>query len=267
MRGALASLALAWALWWTAGAADGTRRPSLTAEAVRALLEDAAAARKEGRPRDALKAAERLLRFSPREPRYLALKAELLGLSGDAAPEAAAWEEYAAVAPFPTEACPALGRAYERAGDAARGLEAHRRCLSWDPSKSDLKLYHGRALEGAGRAAEAERLYREILAASPRYSDAALFLGRILLRRDEVPGAAALIEPVLARAPKNPDALLFGAMLERRRGRPERAKELLRRGIEVSPAYADLHLVLASVLEAEGDAAGAARHRALGAAR
>jgi protein O-GlcNAc transferase len=267
MRGAASSFAVAGLLWWTAGAADGTRRPALTSEAVTALLDEAGKARKDGAPADGLAAAEKLLRFSPREPRYLALKAEMRGLAGEFRAEAAAWEEYAAVAPFPTEACPSLGRAYERAGDAARGLEAHRRCLSWDPTKTDLKLYYGRALESAGRAGEAESLYREILAASPRYSDAALFLGRILLRRDEVAGAAALIDPVLARSPKNPDALLFGAMLERRRGKNARAKELLRRGIELSPGYADLHLVLASLLENEGDAAGAARHRALAAPR
>lgn len=267
MRGALASLCLSAGLFWSAGSADGTRRPALTAEAIRALLDEAGAARQSGRPRDGVVAADKLLRVSPREPRYLALKAELLGLAGDARAEAAAWEDYAAVAPFPTEACPALGRAYERAGDAARGLEAHRRCLSWDPGKADLKLWYGRALEGAGRAAEAEPLYHDILETSPRYSDAALFLGRIRLRRDDVAGAAQLIEPVLARAPKNPDALLFGALLERRRGRPDKAKELLRRGIELSPDYADLHLVLAGILEGQGDAAGAAKHRARAAPR
>jgi tetratricopeptide (TPR) repeat protein len=244
-----ASAALAAALWWTGGSADGTRRPELSPERAASLAASAEAA-KTGDAKAGLADVARLLRASPREPRYLSLRAALVGRVEGPAAEAAAWEEYAAVAPFPTEACPALGRAYGRAGAPEKALDAHKRCLSWDPTNVDLRLAYARALSAAGRDAEAEALYRGILKDAPADDDAALLLGGLLLRRGDAKGAAALIEPLAARKPDDPDALLFAAMLDRERGDLARAETRLRRVLVLSPGYADAKTVLEQVVGA-----------------
>lgn len=247
----LASAALATALFWTGGTADGTRRVSLSPGEAAALVARAEAARS-GDARDGLAAVRRLLRASPREPRYLALRAELAGKAEGPAAEAAAWEAYASVAPFPTEACPMLGRAYDRAGEATKALDAYRRCLDWDPTKADQRLAYAKALAAAGRGAEAEELYRRVLRDTPDYDDAALLLGGLLLRRGDAAGAAKLIEPVAARRKDDPDALLFSAMLARDRGDLAGAETRLRRVLSLSPDYEDAKVLLDQVLSKRG---------------
>lgn len=252
-------LLLAAALYATAGRANGERRPRLGSQQAKALWDQCRAKRKGGNHRGSLALVHRLLRSFPDSHIYLEFEAENYGLLGDARSEAAAWELYMQVAPFPTTACPQLGRAYSRLGFSDKAFEAHRRCLSLYPSNPDLMLYYALALQGRDRPDEAEKLYREILADYPGYHDAAIGLGRNLLRRDRLAEAEEILGPVVEKAKTNPDALLAGAELAEKKGNRPLAKERLRAAIALSPSYADLYRVLGRLCERDGDREGARR--------
>ncbi|PIR19127.1 MAG: hypothetical protein COV48_03715, partial [Elusimicrobia bacterium CG11_big_fil_rev_8_21_14_0_20_64_6] len=248
--GLTAAAILLGAAAWT----DGTRRPSLSPERAAVLWDAALVARNEGRSQEILAPVRRLLASYPRDGRYLELEAMSLGSLGDRRGEAQAWEQYLAWSPAPAEACPRLGRAYERLGNDPAALDAHRRCLALDPQKADLRLNYARALVSAGRNDEAEPIYESVLRDYPDYLDAALFLGRLKLNRGDHAAAAALIEPVIKARPNESDPLLFGALVDLAGGDLARAEARLRLALKDSPRYADLYRVLARVCNARNNA-------------
>ncbi len=206
---------------------------------------------------------ERLLASFPHEPRYLSFEAQTLEDLRRPLDAAHAWELYAESAPFPTEACPHMGRDYAQAGFPELGLDAHRRCLAMDPSQPDLMLYLALALERAGRDGEALPLLDKLLERSPSYGDALAAKARILRRRGDVEGSERALSSLLAPgAEPSPDVLLAAAMNELELGRPQRARELLETAIKTSPQYADLYRVRLRAENAMKDSAAAARTRA-----
>ena len=81
-----------------------------------------------------------------------------------AADEAAAWERFIDVSPTPVDACPAIGKAYARAGEPRKSLEAFERCVSFDPRNSEQLFFLGLAYEHAGRTADALDRYSKAAA-------------------------------------------------------------------------------------------------------
>ena len=250
---ALAAFAGAALLLSASARFDGTKRIVLTPERAAELYDAALVARNNGRARELLTAVDKLLSAYPRDGRYLELQATAFNGLKDYRSEAASWEQYFAWSPAPLEACPRLGRAYERLDAGPKALDAHRRCLELDPEKTDLQLDYARALASAGRAAEAASIYESILKNYPGYLDAALFLGRLKLDSGDTAGAAALIEPVITVRPDNSDPLLFGALVDLETKNYARAESRVRRAIKESPRYTDLYRVLARICDARSD--------------
>jgi predicted Zn-dependent protease len=261
-RAAAGSLACAAVLWWTASGADLARRPGLSPDAARALWDDALSSRGQGRMRAALSAVGELLAAYPGEPRYLGLQTEILELAHRPLDAARSWERFLLVAPFPTDACPAIGRDYSKAGLPERELDADRRCLALDPSKPDLMVYYALALERAGRGAEAEPLLREALRQDPKDADAAVALARLRITASDLDGADAILAPMLALHADDSDVLLMAARVREERGDLQGARALLERAVLSSPGYADVRRILARVLAKAGDDEGARRARA-----
>lgn len=261
-RAAAGSLACAAALWWTASGTDLARRPALSPEAARGLWEQALASRGEGRLDASLRSLGALLAAYPGEPRYLGLQAEVLELSRRPLDAARSWELFLKVAPFPTDACPAIGRDYEKAGLPARGLDADRRCLALDPSKPDLMVSYALALERDGRGDEAEPLLKEALRQDSKDADAAVALARLLLNRKDLDGADEILRGMLALHPDDSDVLLMAARAREERGDLKAARGYLETAVRSSPGYADVRRVLARVLAKSGDDDGARRERA-----
>jgi len=163
------------------------------------------------------------------------------------------------------------------------------------PELSPLKFKLASYLFGLRRDAEAERLCRELLAKDPRRTEALNLLGLAAARRGEHTRAVAYFEQALAVEPRSiplqtqlADTLALGgevaralgiynrliergifdadadhlykaAMLNSRSGRPQRAEELFRRGLELEPAGIH-HIGFALVLSRNGKIAEAIRH-------
>lgn len=253
----LGRILLAAAVFRTAVLATGERRPVLKPEEALSLWEDCTARERAGEIRKALGSMLKLLRSYPDNPTYLSFEAGLYNKLPDYRKEAAAWELYTDVAPFPNEACPQLGRAYARAGLADEELDACKRCLAFLPGDDDLKLYYALALEKRGEAAEAERFYAEILEGHPGYHDAALGLARIRMRAGRLDGVEKLIKNVLEKSPKNTDALFSWAMLASEKNDNALAERTLEAAIAVNPDYTDIHRFLGRLYSKDGNREGA----------
>ncbi len=85
----------------------------------------------ENRFSEALPLAADLDRAYPREPQIAMWLARIHHGLGDAAREAAAWEQYVALSPAPAEACPAWPDAYAHAGRSAESRRAAERCAAF----------------------------------------------------------------------------------------------------------------------------------------
>lgn len=262
MKAAAFHAALLLASFWGAGLWSGARAPLLGAQAAQSLREEARRAGKQARHAASLKASRRLLRHYPRSHIFLELEAEALRGLKNFRHEAAAWELYRQVAPFPATACPQLGRAYAAQGSEEKSLDAHRRCRALDLNDPDLSFYYGQALARAGRQAESEEVMSALLARSPGYHDAAIVIARARLEQGRLDEAEALLSRIVAAAPKHPDAWLVYGMLAREKGDKTASKGRLRKAVSASPAYADLYRVLGRWLSEDGDAEEAARVKA-----
>ena len=134
--------------------------------------------------------------------------------------------------------------AAERAGDAAGDA-------------ADRLISQGRLLEDAGDLQQACVRYREAARIAPRHPGAHLNLGVALEATGDAEGALTSYQAVLAIDPLNPYAHYnLGKVSFQRRAYPQ-AKHHLRAALEHKPDFAEAQLVLAGVLEASGDVAGA----------
>lgn len=255
------SLALAGLLWWTAASADPARPAPLDAPDAARLWEEAVTRRDAAELDASLRAIGRLLAAFPHEPRYLSFEAETLERAGRPLEAARSWELYVKSAPFPTEACPSLGKDYAAAGLADAALDAHRRCLALDPTKTDLMVYLAGALMRAGRDAEAAEVYAQAARRSPDDPDATLGAARLALKREDAASAETAVEPILKANPDNSDVLVVAAQVAFAKKDDARARTLLLHAAEVSPRYTDVFRLLLRAQNALGDAEGAAKTR------
>ncbi|NNN04649.1 MAG: tetratricopeptide repeat protein [Elusimicrobia bacterium] len=262
LRKAAVGFALAGALWRTSASADLARTPALDDAHAAELWARADSARYARRSASSLRAVERLLASFPAEPRYLSLEAEDLERLQRPLDAARSWELFMKSAPFPTDACPRLGRDYEAAGLPEAALDAHRRCLSLDTTQVDLMIYLARALRRAGRYEEATSLYARAARRAPKDLDATLGPILIDIRRGQTRRAEAALAPLEARAPRNCDVLLVRGRLSLKENRPARARDALEQAARLCPGYPE---VLRDLLRAQtvlNDAEGARRTQA-----
>jgi len=237
-------LGLAWGVLWAARFIPGVQPRSLSPQSAQRLWLACQEAQRAGHYDKILPLLEPLRVSSPDNPIYLSMAAQTYQQLGRAREEAQTWERYIRVAPFPADACPALGQSYERLGQDDQALDAHERCLAMDPSNTDLMLYLAIAFEHRGKFAQAESLYTQIVERAPDYADAQLGLARIELRTSRLDTAQWRVEKVLHKSPENVDALLAMALIDEKLGRRERAIQRLQKAHALNPAYEDVSHVL-----------------------
>jgi protein O-GlcNAc transferase len=241
---------------WTPEARDGRMSP----ENIQRLQDELAVSRRSGAWSKGLAAASKLLEAHPNNHIYLFAVAEMQRRLGNVKAEADALEQFLQYAPIPVEACPRIGLAYETQGRTDEALDAFERCLAMDPNLADSVFYLARALERKGQYARAATLYRSGYSAHPGYLDLGIGLARVQLRQNRADAAKATIDPILRSEPDNVDALLAAGLIYRETGQAKTARGYLERGVKLSDGYADLHAVLASIAEQQGDTATAVRH-------
>jgi predicted O-linked N-acetylglucosamine transferase (SPINDLY family) len=123
---------------------------------------------------------------------------------------------------------------------------------------ADRLISQGRQAEDAGKLSEACDRYREAVAHAPRHAAAHLNLGVGLEAAGDADGALKCYEAVLAIDPGNAYASYnLGKLYFVKRALPQ-AERHLRAALERKPEFPEAQVVLANLLDARGDAAGAA---------
>jgi tetratricopeptide (TPR) repeat protein len=121
-----------------------------------------------------------------------------------------------------------------------------REILSVSPRNADAYRLLGAALRRTGDAEEAERAELDAIAAS--VGDPALMRAAGALLDNDLPAAERLLRPRLAEKPVDVAAIRMMAELAGRLGRYPDAETLLRRALELAPAFAPARANLATVL-------------------
>jgi tetratricopeptide (TPR) repeat protein len=121
-----------------------------------------------------------------------------------------------------------------------------REILSVSPRNADAYRLLGAALRRTGDAEEAERAELDAIAAS--VGDPALMRAARALLDNDLPAAERLLRPRLAEKPVDVAAIRMMAELAGRLGRYPDAETLLRRALELAPAFAPARANLATVL-------------------
>jgi protein O-GlcNAc transferase len=123
---------------------------------------------------------------------------------------------------------------------------------------ADRLIAEGRIAEDAGKLQEACERYRAAVALAPHYPAAHLNLGVGLEAAGDADGAVQSYETVLALDPGNAHANYNLGKLFFLKREFAKAEERLRLAIARMPEFWEAHVVLANVLDARNDAAGAA---------
>jgi tetratricopeptide (TPR) repeat protein len=121
-----------------------------------------------------------------------------------------------------------------------------RRILGVSPRNADAYRLLAAALRRTGDAEEAERAELDAIAAS--VGDPALMRAAEALLDNDLPAAERLLRPRLAEKPADVAAIRMMAELAGRLGRYPDAEKLLRRALELAPAFAPARANLATVL-------------------
>lgn len=200
----------------------------------------------------ALKTVGELLAHEPDNHIYLRWSGEAHHGLKKWAEEAKDWERFMEVAPLPEEACPQIGKAYQRADRAEDAARAFQKCYEVSPGDPDAMLFLAITREHAGDFARAVDLYTDGLKASPDYLDLRIGLARAQMQLGKLEQATQNIASVLAKEPKNTDALFVAGVSRMRAGDRPGAHKYLDEGAKLSPSNGDFQAALAQLKRAEG---------------
>ncbi|HEX6883773.1 MAG TPA: tetratricopeptide repeat protein, partial [Planctomycetota bacterium] len=165
-------------------------------------------------------------------------------------------------APDDPEGLLRLGQAQILAGQAEAAVATLARAIRAKPRGATLGRLHfqlGRAQRELGKLEEAQATLELVVANDPTNFLANAALGEVLARRGETEPARARLEAALARNPEHLQALWNLARLELASDRPERARELCARALEIAADAGGAHYVLGLLAEREGHRADAFR--------
>ncbi len=165
--------------------------------------------------------------------------------------EAKLWQQFMERAPMPQEACPAIGKAYERVGEIDASIQAYQQCVSFEPGNDDILVAFAHALQTKRDFARAASLYRRALLKDPKNFDAQNGLALIELKQDHLNQADRAVANILQKAPDNTDALLIAGIVAWRQSRLPDAERIFLRGVGLDDQRADFHAFLGRIAEAE----------------
>lgn len=165
--------------------------------------------------------------------------------------EAKLWQQYMTRSATPQQACPAIGVAYERAGDLAASLEAFEKCVSLMPGNADLLVAFAHALQTKGDFARSGSLYQQVIAHDAKNLDARTGLALLELKQNRLREAEATALGVLHQAPNETDALLIAGIVAWRESRLPEAERMFLRGAALDEQRPDFHAFLGRIAEAE----------------
>lgn len=166
--------------------------------------------------------------------------------------EAKLWQQFMERSPLPQEACPEIGKAYERAGEIDASIQAYEQCVSFEPGNADILVAFAHALQTKQDFTRAASLYRRVLLKDPKNFDAQTGLALIDLKQDRLEEADEDVTNILRKAPDNTDALLIAGIVAWRQARLPDAERIFLKGAGLDDQRPDFHAFLGRIAEAQG---------------
>lgn len=197
---------------------------------------------------DSPTAATRVVEIDYAEARKQAVQAHS---SQQFAEEARLWQEFMRKSPDPQQACPAIGKAYERIGEIGTSIRAFEKCAALEPDNPDILIPFAHALQAKSDFSRAAGLYHQCLLKDPRNMDARTGLALIALRQNRLSAAAQAANEVLQVAPDNTDALLIAGIVSWRQGDLPAAERIFSKGVGLDDKRPDFHAFLGRIAEAQ----------------
>jgi tetratricopeptide (TPR) repeat protein len=232
----------------------------LTAEESQRLVGTAQSALKDRRWKDALADLTKLVERYPNNSNYWWSIAQAHRELGQHEKEVAALEKYWDSSRTRIAACPALSRAYAKAGQDEQALEAARRCYELDRLNSDSVFELAHEYETHGDRGKARDFYIEGLHLTPDHADIHVGLARLDLSEGKPKAAIEHAQRALVQVPEAVDAMIVLGMAYRAEGARSKARTVLEQALTIAEPYADIHFALAGIAADENDIASARRH-------
>jgi tetratricopeptide (TPR) repeat protein len=165
--------------------------------------------------------------------------------------EAELLQRFADHSATPQLACPAIGAAYEHAGQIDSAAKAFEKCASLEPGNVDTLVGFAHLLQSKRDFKRAAMLYRQALLKDAGCLDAQTGLALIELKQNHLPEADDAVRSILRRAPDNTDALLIAGIVAWRQARLPDAEKIFLKGVGLDDHRADFHAFLGRIEEAE----------------
>jgi tetratricopeptide (TPR) repeat protein len=149
------------------------------------------------------------------------------------------------------QACPAIGKAYERANQIDSAIEAFEHCSALAPGDIDTLLGLAHALQAKPDLKRASALYRQTLQNDPGNQDAQAGLALVELKQNHLAEADSAATTILRKSPDNTDALLITGIVAWRQSRLADAERIFSRGVMLDDHRPDFHVFLGRIAEAQ----------------
>ena len=151
----------------------------------------------------------------------------------------------------PQQVCPAIGKAYERAGDVDGAIRAFEQCTALMPGNVDMRIAFAHALQAKPDFKRATALYRQGLRDEPGNLDAQSGLALIELQQNHLPEAQHAAQAILQKVPDDTDALLITGIVAWRQSKLTEAEQIFSKGTGLDDKRADFHAFLGRIAEAQ----------------
>lgn len=156
-----------------------------------------------------------------------------------------------------------LGALYHANGFIPEAEACWRILVGEEPKQARWRYLLADAMRAASDYEAMESLWREVVERAPDYAPAWLHLGKHLFKTGRTREAEAAFRTRLRLVPDDPDALLGLARISLQDGQRAEARAQIEKTAREHPQFAAAHNLLAELLAADGDEAGATRHRQL----
>lgn len=219
---------------------------------LRALLDPAVAAHREGRLEEASALYRKVLEIAPQEPNALTNLGTVALQQGRLAEGVALIEASLKVKPDQSNAVNNRGNALLSLGRMAEALEAFDHALRLDPRNAEAHSNRGVALSDLGRAEEAVAAYRRAVELRPGFLDALNGLGIVLESMGRSAEALAVYDEALQAAPQSWELHYNRGNALRGLNRPDEAVAAYERGLSIQPNVPGARANLGVALQALG---------------
>jgi choline-sulfatase len=186
----------------------------------------ASALRRNGRPRDALRALDSAAKLSPEDARIMHDRAVALAEAGESIQAIESAERAITLDPAFADAFEHLASLRASAGQLDRAREAADRALALDPNRATAWVIRGNLARARGEGGHAAECFEQGLRLAPNNVDAINGLGVLAVETGRLDEAARRFENALEIDPRLHEARLNLAVVESQRGNIEKARTL-----------------------------------------